>query len=401
MELVKDRETLEPATAEASDVVNRMRERGILLGTDGPFANVLKIRPPMPFTRENADQLVATLDEVLAVISIVIPAYNEEALLDATLGAVRAAAEALGSPYEIIVVDDGSTDRTAEIARAHGARVVGVNLRHIAAARNAGAREAAGDLLIFVDADTLITPDVLQGRRRVGARGRGRRRVRAPARTPTIRPGVRRYSGSPAWLMRTAGWAAGCFMFVRTDVFRRVGGFDERYFASEEIHLSRALKKHGRLVILRDKVITSGRKGRLFTGREVLSQFVTALWPANLEAARSAAAFGTVASGRRTGNEDSDNRDARGGWRCWQPQQAPVEQTAQGTRDAGDAGGELRRAGRRLRGAARQVPRDATRPTTASRSGRTISCRRSTRGSSCSPRRASSTTPRARCCTAR
>jgi 4-aminobutyrate aminotransferase-like enzyme len=66
VELVKDRVTLEPAAAEASDVVNGMRERGILLGTDGPFANVLKIRPPMPFTLEDADQLVAALDEVLA-----------------------------------------------------------------------------------------------------------------------------------------------------------------------------------------------------------------------------------------------------------------------------------------------------------------------------------------------
>jgi 4-aminobutyrate aminotransferase-like enzyme len=65
MELVKDRETLEPATAEASDVVDRMRDRGILIGTDGPFANVLKIRPPMPFTREDAEILAATLDEVL------------------------------------------------------------------------------------------------------------------------------------------------------------------------------------------------------------------------------------------------------------------------------------------------------------------------------------------------
>jgi 4-aminobutyrate aminotransferase-like enzyme len=65
VELVKDRETLEPAAAEASDIVNRMRERGILLGTDGPFANVLKIRPPMPFTREDGEHLVATLDEVL------------------------------------------------------------------------------------------------------------------------------------------------------------------------------------------------------------------------------------------------------------------------------------------------------------------------------------------------
>ncbi|HEX9368681.1 MAG TPA: aminotransferase class III-fold pyridoxal phosphate-dependent enzyme, partial [Vicinamibacterales bacterium] len=65
VELVKDRDTLEPAGAEASDIANRMRERGILIGTDGPFANVLKIRPPMPFTRENGEHLVATLDEVL------------------------------------------------------------------------------------------------------------------------------------------------------------------------------------------------------------------------------------------------------------------------------------------------------------------------------------------------
>jgi 4-aminobutyrate aminotransferase-like enzyme len=65
VELVKDRYTLEPATAEAADVVNRMRDRGILLGTDGPFANVLKIRPPMPFSRENAADLAAALDEVL------------------------------------------------------------------------------------------------------------------------------------------------------------------------------------------------------------------------------------------------------------------------------------------------------------------------------------------------
>ena len=65
VELVKNRETLEPATTEASEVSNRMRDRGILLGTEGPFANVLKIRPPMPFTHEDSDQLAQTLDEVL------------------------------------------------------------------------------------------------------------------------------------------------------------------------------------------------------------------------------------------------------------------------------------------------------------------------------------------------
>jgi len=65
VELVKDRATLEPATAEASEVSNRMRERGILLGTDGPFHNVIKIRPPMPFTAEDAEHLARTLADVL------------------------------------------------------------------------------------------------------------------------------------------------------------------------------------------------------------------------------------------------------------------------------------------------------------------------------------------------
>jgi 4-aminobutyrate aminotransferase-like enzyme len=65
VELVKHRETLEPAAAEASEVVNRMRDRGILLGTDGPFHNVIKIRPPMPFTREDSEHLAQALEETL------------------------------------------------------------------------------------------------------------------------------------------------------------------------------------------------------------------------------------------------------------------------------------------------------------------------------------------------
>jgi 4-aminobutyrate aminotransferase-like enzyme len=66
IELVLNRETLEPVPAQASYIANRMRERGILLSTDGPFHNVLKIKPPLVFTKENVDFLVATLDEILA-----------------------------------------------------------------------------------------------------------------------------------------------------------------------------------------------------------------------------------------------------------------------------------------------------------------------------------------------
>ena len=67
-ELVRDRETLEPAAEEASWIIEAMKERGILLSTDGPLHNVLKIKPPLPFAEENADQLVTLLDEVLTQV---------------------------------------------------------------------------------------------------------------------------------------------------------------------------------------------------------------------------------------------------------------------------------------------------------------------------------------------
>jgi len=66
VELVRSRETREPATAEADFIVNRMRDLGILTGTDGPFHNVIKIRPPLPFSLEDADRLVSTLDTILS-----------------------------------------------------------------------------------------------------------------------------------------------------------------------------------------------------------------------------------------------------------------------------------------------------------------------------------------------
>jgi 4-aminobutyrate aminotransferase-like enzyme len=65
VELVRDRETREPAPDEAGYVVNRLRERGVLTGTDGPHHNVLKLRPPLVVSEEDADLLLETLDAVL------------------------------------------------------------------------------------------------------------------------------------------------------------------------------------------------------------------------------------------------------------------------------------------------------------------------------------------------
>jgi glycosyltransferase involved in cell wall biosynthesis len=92
-------------------------------------------------------------------VSFIVPAFNEEALLGATLEALHQAGQAIGEPYEILVVDDASTDLTADVARHHQARIVSVNCRHIAGTRNAGARVATGQLFIFVDADTIVSPE--------------------------------------------------------------------------------------------------------------------------------------------------------------------------------------------------------------------------------------------------
>src|SRR5690348_17354762 len=96
------------------------------------------------------------------MISFIVPAHNEELLIGRCLTSIHESARASAVEYEVIVVDDASTDRTAEVARESGARLISVSLRQIAAVRNAGAREARGELFVFVDADTWINPAVVR-----------------------------------------------------------------------------------------------------------------------------------------------------------------------------------------------------------------------------------------------
>jgi 4-aminobutyrate aminotransferase-like enzyme len=69
IELVKDKDVLTPASNEADEIVNAMKKSGILMSTDGPDHNVLKIKPPIIFTRENADELVFNLTSIFNQIS--------------------------------------------------------------------------------------------------------------------------------------------------------------------------------------------------------------------------------------------------------------------------------------------------------------------------------------------
>lgn len=207
------------------------------------------------------------------LISFIIPAWNEESVLAPTLHAVNAAARHLAEPSEVIVADDGSTDRTAEIAAQHGARVVTVMHRQISATRNAGARAARGDLFIFVDADTIVTPEVVCAAVeavRLGAVGGGCA-IRYGGRIPGY---LRVLVPMEVWFCRMMRIAFGCFLFSTREAFEAVGGFDTALYATEELPMSRALQRQGRFVILRECITTSGRKLRTHTTGEWVSQLL-------------------------------------------------------------------------------------------------------------------------------
>lgn len=208
-------------------------------------------------------RMTITPEHTPGMLSVIIPAHDEARLIGATLDAARRATATLGIEIEFIVVDDASTDATARIANARGARVIRVEHRHIAATRNAGAREARGDRLLFLDADTEVDAAVIAATIRAldeGAVGGGATvRLAGPQRWH-----VRLAIALSIVLFRATRIAPGCYIFCTRLAFDAAGGFDERLFAAEDVAISRALRRVGRFVILRDAVTTSARKVRTF-----------------------------------------------------------------------------------------------------------------------------------------
>jgi glycosyltransferase involved in cell wall biosynthesis len=202
-------------------------------------------------------------------ISFIVPAHNEELLLGHTLEALHAAGQALGAPYEIVVADDASDDATGAVAESHDARVVRVERRQIAAARNAGAAAARGEIFIFVDADTVVTPAVVRAAVRAVRRGAagGGCAFRFDGPIPLYARLLHRLA-TP--IGHALGLAGGCFLFCSRAAFRAAGGFSEEVFAAEEVSFATGLKRQGRFVMLRECVTTSGRKVRTHSARAIL-----------------------------------------------------------------------------------------------------------------------------------
>jgi glycosyltransferase involved in cell wall biosynthesis len=179
--------------------------------------------------------------------SIVIPAYNEEHYLPRLLDSIEVArANYSGGRQEIevIVADNDSSDRTAEIASAHGARVVRVQKRRIAAARNGGGHAAQGEIVCFIDGDSAVHPQTFDA---IEAAIAGGRYVGGSTGLTLERKSfgllVTYILAAPMiWL---SGMDSGV-VFCRRQDFEAVGGYDETRLYAEDLLFLMALRRLGK-----------------------------------------------------------------------------------------------------------------------------------------------------------
>jgi len=212
----------------------------------GMVTQGLRSKPMAPWTRLNCLIMIASTK-----ISVIVPTWNEEKYLGRCLSSLKQ--QSLKNRFEVIVVDGGSTDRTLEIARMFTLKVLVAPGKPVGAARNLGASKATGEILAFIDADTIASKNWLKtsvelfdlNPAAVGVTG------------PTIP-----YEGSrlDEHMYTIARWAqrislklgfphiAGFNCAYRKDAFWRAGGFDECRELSEDVMLSLKIRNQGALV---------------------------------------------------------------------------------------------------------------------------------------------------------
>lgn len=185
----------------------------------------------------------------MSKLSVIIPAYNEEKYLPATLEHIRQALSKLSGSSEIIVVDNDSNDGTRRAAESFGAKIISESERNIAKVRNTGAQNSTGDILIFIDADTLIPDTLLQ------------RIAKAMADKNCCGGAVAVEYASPqrGWTrIYLLGWKfwgtvfnmkQGAAQFCRKTFFAELGGYDPTVFVGEDVEfywrLAKLAKQHG------------------------------------------------------------------------------------------------------------------------------------------------------------
>ena len=167
------------------------------------------------------------------LLSVIIPAFNEERYIGRTLASLKQARVLLererGIQVELIVVDNDSDDSTADVARAQGATVIKEPPHNVAKVRNAGAKSCHGDMIVFVDADTLV-PDTLLMRI---ADAMSSETCFGGAIDTKYRPAkltMHIYLQTWRVIGKLTGMAQGATQFYRRDIFFALDGYDETLF---------------------------------------------------------------------------------------------------------------------------------------------------------------------------
>ena len=180
-------------------------------------------------------------------LSVIIPALNEERYIGDTLQWLQSAVLTWNtvqpdSSVEIVVVDNDSTDRTAELARSYDAKVISEPVRNISRARNSGARNAQGEAFLFLDADTKVPADLLK-------------RIAEELQNDDCAGGAVAVQHLPAsallriyvwcWKIfgRLLGMAQAAAQFSRRDMFEKLGGYDEGIYMGEDVDFFWRMKK--------------------------------------------------------------------------------------------------------------------------------------------------------------
>lgn len=208
-------------------------------------------------------------------ISVVVPAYNEEEYIGPTLEALLH--QDFSGSYEIIVVDNGSTDRTTDICRSYGVRVISEPRRGIAYARQAGCMEAQADIIATTDSDTIVPScwlsyivEAYHNSPKMVAFG-GLYRLNDG-------PTLHRW-GTMVWLplfcvldnWLIGGGLLGCNMSVNKKAFMACGGFNTQLKWNEDGEIARRIRRHGKIEIDRKFIVyTSGRRYKKGIRRGIL-----------------------------------------------------------------------------------------------------------------------------------
>lgn len=220
-------------------------------------------------------------------VSIIIPAYNEELYLPTLLMSLRQAKLVLLDQYpnyqvEIIVVDNASKDNTRSVAMGYACQVAIEERRNVSSARNRGAQEANGEILIFIDADYRVGMNFLreivntfENNNDIVALG-----VKVNVEPGDLDPIQRSFANFALFLLRLIKKVSfGVFVF-RKGYFHHLGGFNEEFFAYEDVELHDNIKNDLRRKVSKYVVITDTRvysSGRGFHRGGMISTYLKML----------------------------------------------------------------------------------------------------------------------------